>query len=84
MSNRFIAVVGSCLSFIVAYIVGPVAVALAAPVMSFIRAAPLAAAFHFLAPAKLVAFRIIGALKPVYRDSYRTHGLSLESRSLFA
>ena len=32
-----------------------------------------------LPPFKAVAFRVLGALKPVYRESYRTQGLSLLS-----
>lgn len=82
--RRFDAFIGNCLSLFVVYIISPVIVALVEPVMNFIRTAPVAASLHLLEPAKLIAFRIIGALKPVYRDSYRTHGLSLDRRSLFA
>lgn len=28
---------------------------------------------------KLAAFKLLAPLKPVYRESYRTHGLSLQS-----
>ena len=41
-------------------------------------------AWHSLHTAGLVAYRKIADLKPVYRDSYDTHGLSLGSgRSIY-
>lgn len=66
-----VSAIGFCLA-----IVGPL---IAAPVMSFIRDAPAAALFLFNMPGQLVDFVKISILKPVYRESYETHGLSLPS-----
>jgi hypothetical protein len=36
-------------------------------------------AWQFVNSFKLVAYRVVGTLRPVYRDSYATDGLSLTS-----
>jgi hypothetical protein len=36
-------------------------------------------AWRFVASFKLIAYRVVGELNPVYRDSYATDGLSLAS-----
>ncbi|MBD8651501.1 hypothetical protein IFT66_10465 [Rhizobium sp. CFBP 13726] len=36
-------------------------------------------AWRFMREAGVTAFRKIGELKPVYRESYDTHGLSLDA-----
>lgn len=61
------------------YCLALVAPLIVEPVMRFIRDAPAAAAFLFRLPVQLIAFMTIGRLKPVYRESYETHGLSLTS-----
>ncbi|CZT36365.1 hypothetical protein [Rhizobium sp. 9140] len=49
--------------------------------MTFLRDTPSAAALIVMAPIfGVVVFLVIDALKPVYRHSYRTHGLSLTAR----
>ena len=58
-------------------VVAQVAPLILEPVMSFIRDAPAAAGFLFRLPLRLIAFAKISILKPVYRESYETHGLSL-------
>ncbi len=63
--------IGYCLALVAPLIVEPV--------MRFIRDAPAAAAFLFRLPSRLIAFIVISILKPVYRESYETHGLSLTS-----
>lgn len=56
-------------------IVGPL---IMAPLVYFIRDAP--AAFHvFVALLKPVAYRVIGSLKPEYRESLLTSGHSLQA-----
>jgi hypothetical protein len=52
---------------------------MAIPVMTFIRLAPVMAVVARLQPLKVIAFRAINLLKPVYRESHETHGLSLTS-----
>lgn len=42
-----------------------------------LRAVPFSPTLHVLPPVKLIAVRIISRLKPAYRESYETHGLSL-------
>lgn len=42
-----------------------------------LRAVPIWPTLHVLPPLKLIAVRIISRLKPAYRESYETHGLSL-------
>lgn len=66
--------IGFCLA-----IVGPL---ITEPVMSFIRDAPAAVAYLFRLPAQLIDFAKISILKPEYRESYETHGLSLTSARL--
>ncbi|KQR75753.1 hypothetical protein [Rhizobium sp. Leaf341] len=61
----------------IAYLIYP-AIELA---MVVLRETPVAASFAIMAPVfAVVLFLVIGSLKPVYRDSYRTHGLSLAAR----
>ena len=61
------------------YCLALVAPLIAEPVMFFIRDAPAAAAYLFRPPAQLIDFARISMLKPEYRESYETHGLSLSS-----
>lgn len=61
------------------YCLALVAPLIVEPVMRFIRDAPAAAAYLFRLPAQLIVFMTIGLLKPVYRESYETDGLSLTS-----
>ncbi len=51
----------------------------AIPVMAILRSAPASAAVARLQPLKVIAFRAIKLLKPEYRESHDTHGLSLTS-----
>lgn len=67
-----------CLSRL-GYVLALVAPLIVEPVMSFIRDAPAMTAYLFRLPAQLVAFLVISILKPIYRESYETHGLSLSS-----
>ena len=49
------------------------------PIMAFIRDAPVAATLSILPRFKAVYFAVIGSLKPVYRESFRTNGQSLDT-----
>jgi len=59
-----------------------VSCAVLAVVRFIVTGIPVAAlhAWRAAVPIGLAAVRMIGRLKPVYRDSYRTHGLSLYPR----
>lgn len=49
------------------------------PIIALIRDSPVGPFLSVLPSFKVVAFRVIGILKPDYRESYDTHGLSLTS-----
>ena len=51
----------------------------AIPVMAVLRSAPASAAIARLQPLKVIAFKAIKLLKPEYRESHDTDGLSLTS-----
>ena len=67
----------SLLSFVRVFVVRVFSLA-AVPVLALIRSTP-APVLRIFQPLKLIAYRAIKLLKPVYRDSQETHGLSLTS-----
>ena len=52
---------------------------IAEPILAFIRASPTASSLAILPSFKAIAYRVINALKPEYRESYETNGASLTS-----
>lgn len=82
MIRHFFSYAYAFLARSVGYCLALVAPLIAEPVMSFIRDAPAAVAYLFSLPAHLIDFAKISILKPEYRESYETHGLSLTSAHL--
>lgn len=77
MSFRLFAAFAFCTSRVVDFAVSIVAV----PFVYLLQAVTSDAVLKLTASFKLIAFRQIERLKPVYRLSYLTHGLSLGTRS---
>ncbi|WP_418459754.1 hypothetical protein ACNT8L_04545 [Brucella intermedia] len=77
MSFRLFAAMALCTIRVVDFAVSIVAV----PFVYLLQAVTGDAVLTLTASFKLIAYRVIEQLKPVYRDSYLTHGLSLGTRS---
>jgi len=65
-----------CISYAVSFV--------AAPLMYLLKTNVAHSVFNILSAIKLIAFRIIEQLKPVYRLSFLTDGRSLLHRRVFA
>ncbi|AUX76393.1 hypothetical protein [Sinorhizobium fredii] len=62
--------------FVIADLVAAVAVVVASLALAVVRYGA-SVTWHSLQGFSLAAYRLVGSLKPVYRESYETHGLSL-------
>lgn len=63
--------------FVIADIIAAVAVVVASLALAVVRYGA-SVTWHSLQGLGLTAYRVVGSLKPVYRESYDSHGLSLE------
>ncbi|MBD9635461.1 hypothetical protein IB277_03980 [Ensifer sp. ENS07] len=63
--------------FVIADIISAVAVVVASLALAVVRYG--ASVTYSLQGLGLTAYRVVGSLKPVYRESYATHGLSLDA-----
>lgn len=64
--------------FVIADIIAAVAVVVASLALAVVRYGP-SVTWHSLQGLGIAAYRVVGSLKPVYRESYDTHGLSLDA-----
>lgn len=64
--------------FVIADIIAAVAVVVASLALAVVRYGA-SVTWHSLQGLGLTAYRVVGSLKPVYRESYATHGLSLDA-----
>ncbi|MGF6157785.1 hypothetical protein M2267_003044 [Ensifer sp. KUDG1] len=77
MSRHFFAYSYSRL-FVIADMVAAVAIVVASLALAVVRYGA-GITWHSLQSLCLAAYRVVGSLKPVYRESYDTHGLSLDA-----
>lgn len=64
--------------FVMADIIAAVAVVVASLALAVVRYSA-GVTWHSLQGLCLAAYRVVGSLRPVYRESYETHGLSLDA-----
>lgn len=64
--------------FVIADIIAAVAVVVASLALAVVRYGA-SVTWHSLQDLGITAYRVVGSLKPVYRESYATHGLSLDA-----
>ncbi|MEY9719780.1 hypothetical protein ABIA22_002270 [Sinorhizobium fredii] len=64
--------------FVLANIIAAVAVVVASLALAVVRYRA-GITWHSLQGLGVTAYRVVGSLKPVYRESYATHGLSLDA-----
>lgn len=64
--------------FVIADIIAAVTVVVASLALAVVRYG-VSVTWHSLQGLGVTAYRVVGSLKPVYRESYDTHGLSLDT-----
>ncbi|KSV78989.1 hypothetical protein N182_18520 [Sinorhizobium sp. GL2] len=64
--------------FVIADLIAAAAVVIASLALAVVRYGT-SVTWHSLQGLGLTAYRVVGSLKPVYRESYATHGLSLDA-----
>lgn len=64
--------------FVIADIIAAAAVVITSLALAVVRYGA-SVTWHSLQGLGIAAYRVVGSLKPVYRESYATHGLSLDA-----